>query len=82
MLNVLDGSDWSASSPDALHFALGEGVTDRIDAIESERATTLPDTAELVIVQAANDTCSKSGKCIRAGIQRFHASPQQHTSVR
>ena len=48
---------WVASSPDALHVALGEGVADRVDGIERERSHSLPvDTAELVVVQAANDT--------------------------
>ena len=53
MLDMLDES----SSPDALHIALGQGVADRVDGIERERSHSLPvDTAELVVVQAANDT--------------------------
>jgi hypothetical protein len=29
---------WDASSPDALHVALGQGIADRVDGIERELA--------------------------------------------
>ena len=68
MLDVLDSSDSSSSSPDALHVALGECVADRVDAIESEcAAATIINTAELVIVQAAGTTF-RLGKWRTAGI--------------
>eukprot|EP00966_Prymnesium_polylepis_P107055 2478967-Prymnesium_polylepis.1 len=64
---------WVASLPDALHVAFGESVADGVDGIESERAkAVLVDTAERVLVQAANGIHSKSGKWRMAGIQRFH----------
>ena len=69
MLDMLDES----SSPDALHVALGEAVADHVDALESKRALAVfINAAERIVVQAANGTHSKSGKRIRAGIQRFH----------
>ena len=69
-MDMLDES----SSPDALHVALGEGVADGIDGIErSKRALAVfINAAERIVVQTANGTHSKSGKRIRAGIQRFH----------
>ena len=56
MLDMLD----KKRAPDALHVALGQGVADGVDRIKSERATQFPDTAQLVIAQAANGTHSKS----------------------
>ena len=46
---------WDARSPDALDVAFGQGVTDRVDGIESELAgcPVLVDTAEHVVVQTA-----------------------------
>ena len=47
-------------APDAMHVALGQGVADGVDRIESELATKFINTAQLVIVQAAIGTHSKS----------------------
>jgi hypothetical protein len=45
---------WNASSPDALHVALGQGITDRVDCIESEIAVTVfVDATQVIFVQAA-----------------------------
>jgi hypothetical protein len=65
---------WNASSPDALHIALGQGLAERVDGLDREFVKfELTDTEELVAVQAVNGTHCKSGKCIRAAIQRFRA---------
>jgi hypothetical protein len=53
---------WSPSSPDALDIALGQGVTDRVDRVESELAVAeLVDTAELVGVQAVKHHTFRMG---------------------
>eukprot|EP00966_Prymnesium_polylepis_P316873 7321678-Prymnesium_polylepis.1 len=65
MLDMFDES----SSPDALHVALGEGIADCVDAIESKRAAAVViNAAERIVVEAANGTYSKSGGRIRACI--------------
>ena len=52
MLDMLD----EKRAPEVLDVALGHRVADRVDRIESERAAAEHvDTAELVVVQAAND---------------------------
>jgi hypothetical protein len=50
---------WNASSPDALHVALGQGIADRVDGIESECAGAILYTTECVAIQAAQGTAIK-----------------------
>ena len=48
-------------APDALHVALDQGLAERGDGLDRERAVAiLIETAELVLVQAANGTQFKS----------------------
>ena len=64
---------WNASSPDALHVALGQGVTDRVDSVGSELAVAVHiDTAEVVVVQATKGTHSKLGKQEKGGYPVGH----------